>query len=301
MRRRYNVLARSLIRSTASVMGRILPLWMRKSLVASRVGRASRGGLEFALGMLGDLHRRDPVAFHRFLWSNHLGYAATYEVDKRFGESNLNPSRRILVQHMASYLRARGLDPGTNIRSVLDIGCSMGYLLRHLEVGVCPSAEVLHGLDIDEYAVKAGMAHLSSLQSKVKLFVGDMTAAGGFIGDRSYDLILCCGVLMYGDQDAAYNVVRTMLSSARYLVGIISLADSAGREIANGKSVARPSDGAFIHDVKRMVHRAGGKVVASKRIATEISGSSPSYAILAEPPNSTRSTDRSKVLEKNLS
>jgi SAM-dependent methyltransferase len=290
-----------MVRHAATVIGRILPLRMRRFLVASRLGRASKGGLEFALGMLGDLHRRDPGAFHRFLWSKHLAYAASYEVDKRFGESNLNPSRRILVQEMASYLRSRGLEPGKNVRSVLDIGCSMGYLLRHLEVDVCLSAEVLHGLDIDEYAVKAGTAHLSSLRSNVKLFVGDMTAADGFIGDRSYDLLLCCGVLMYGDEDAAYNVVRIMLSTAKRLVGIISLAHPANRRMAGGKSVTRPSDGAFIHDVKRMIHRAGGKVVASKRIATEISGSSPSYAILAEPPKLRPFADHSKSREKNLS
>jgi SAM-dependent methyltransferase len=318
MGRRYKDLVRSIIRSVAAMMGRILPLRMRQALVASRAGRAERGGLEFALGMLGDLRQRDALAFHRFLWSNHLAYAATYEVDQRFGEENLNPSRRILVQNIGGYLRARGVDPASNIHSVLDIGCSMGYLLRHIEVGLCPSAEVLHGLDIDEYAIQSGMAHLSSMQSKVKLFVGDMAEAGRFAGGRSYDLILCCGVLMYSDEETAYEVVRTMLSTAGCLVGIICLADPTSRPLpygrgsvgcsnrdsavlsrareqavpdlfpqpADGKSVARLSDGAFIHDVIGMIYRAGGKVVGSRRIETEISGSSPSFAILAEPPNS---------------
>jgi SAM-dependent methyltransferase len=279
-------LVRAVIRSTATVMGRVLPLCVRKSLVASRVGRASRGGLEFSLGMLDDLRRRDAGAFHRFLWSNHLAYAATYEVHRRFGASNLNPSRRILVEDMASYLLSRGLDPLRDIHSVLDIGCSMGYLLRHLEMGLCPSAEVLHGLDIDEYSVKAGMVHLSSLKSNVKLFVGDMAAAGRFIGDRTYDLILCCGVLMYGNNDTAFEVVRIMLSKANCLVGIISLANPENRRIAAGHSAARQSDGAFIHDVDGMIHLARGKVVTSRLIESDISGSSPSFAILAEPTRS---------------
>jgi SAM-dependent methyltransferase len=240
--------------------------------------------------MLRDMHRRDAGAFHRFLWSNHLGYAATYEVEERFGASNLNPSRHILLRDIAYYLRARGVDPHRNIRSVLDIGCSLGYLLRHVEVEACPSAEILHGLDIDEYAIKTGSAHLDSLQSKVKLFVGDMSVAGRFIGGRSYDVILCCGVLMYGNEASAYETVRVMLSSANHLVGIISLADQTNEGSAIGRSVTRPSDGAFVHDVHQMVQRAGGAVVSSRRIESEVSGSSPSYAILAEPPELRSST-----------
>ena len=283
---RYKDLVRSIIRSAAAILGRILPLRMRQALVVSRAGKAGRGGLEFALGMLDDLRRRDALAFHRFLWSNHLAYAATYEVDQRFGDENLNPSRRILVQNIGSYLRSRGVDPASEIRSVLDIGCSMGYLLRHVEVGLCPSAQVLHGLDIDEYAIQAGTAHLSSLQSRVQLRVGDMADAGRFADGRSYDLILCCGVLMYSDEETAYEVVRSMLSMAGRLVGIISLADASESNRPVRKSTPRSSDGAFIHDVRGMIHRAGGKVVGSRRIETEISGSSPSFAILAEPPRS---------------
>jgi SAM-dependent methyltransferase len=282
MRRHYKLLGRSVIRVAATVMGRVLPLRVRKALVASRAGRVSRGGLEFAVGLLHDLRRRDAVEFHRFLWSNHLAYAATYEVDRRFGAHNLNPSRRILLRDMAEHLRSRGLDERRHIRSVLDVGCSLGYLLRHLEVGVCPSADVLHGLDIDEYAVKAGMAHLSSLQSKVKLFVGDMTAAGGLLGERTYDVILCCGVLMYGDEQSAHAVVRTMLARANCLVGIIALADSA-IGVRGGRSMARHSDGAFIHDVDRMIRHAGGRVVAARHIDKTVSGSNACRAILAEP------------------
>ena len=284
MHQRYKALGRSMIRSAATAMGRILPFEVRRSLVLSRAGRASRAGLEFALGMLNDMHRRDAGAFHRFLWSNHLGYAASYEVEERFGASKLNPSRHILLQDIASYLRARGVDPHRNIRSVLDLGCSLGYLLRHVEVDACPSAEVLHGLDIDEYAIKTGTAHLASLQSKVKLFVEDLSATSRFIGGGSYDLILCCGVLMYCNEDSAYETVRTMLSSANHLVGIIALADQTNGGTAMGRSVMRTSDAAFVHDVHQMVQRAGGRVVSSRRIETEVSGSSPSYAILAEPP-----------------
>jgi SAM-dependent methyltransferase len=269
----------------AKVFGVALPLSVRKIIVRSPVCCRTKAGALFSLGVLDDLRRRDPDAFHRFLWSNHLAYAVTYEVSQRFGPSNLSASRRILFEEMHSYLLSRGIDPCRNIRSVFEIGCSMGYLLRHLELEVFPSANVLHGLDIDEHAIAAGMAHLSALQSKIRLFVADMAAAGGIIGDRTYDLMLCCGVLMYGNENTASEVVRAMLSRAKHLVGIICLAHPEGTRTLSGPSVMRTSDGAFIHDVDQMIHRAGGTIVRSRRFGTDISGSNPSYAILAVPPS----------------
>jgi 2-polyprenyl-3-methyl-5-hydroxy-6-metoxy-1,4-benzoquinol methylase len=286
MRRRYKSYLQGGVRHAATVISRTLPLAVRKMIVRSRACRKTKAGAWFAIGMLDDLRRRDPDALHRFLWSNHLAYAATYEVSRRFGPSNLNPSRRILFDEMHSHLLSHGFDPGKKVRSILEIGCSMGYLLRHLEVEVFPSAETLHGIDIDEYAVTTGMAHLSSLQSKVKLSVADMAAADRVIGDRTYDLVLCCGVLMYVNERTADEVVRLMCSRANCLVGIICLAHPEDHRTAPVRSAKRSSDGAFIHDVDQMIRRAAGTIVRSTFIGTEISGSSPSYAILAVPPSS---------------
>jgi hypothetical protein len=161
---------------------------MRQALLTSPVGPAWRGAADFSMGMLDDLRRRDPDAFHRFLWSNHLAYARSYEVSRRFGAHRLNPSRHILFDDMVRHLRARGVDPRTHIGSVFEVGCSMGYLLRHLETEVCPAAEILHGLDIDAHAVETGMQHLSSLRSKVKLFAADLADAPRVMAGRSYDL-----------------------------------------------------------------------------------------------------------------
>jgi SAM-dependent methyltransferase len=234
--------------------------------------------------MMDDLRRRDPDALHRFLWSNHLAYAASYEVPERFGASNLNPSRRILFDDLTAHLRRRGLDP-EHIRSAFEVGCSMGYLLRHLELEVCPSAEALHGLDIDAYAVETGMAHLHSIGSKVQLFAADMADTGRIMAGRRYDLVLCCGVLMYVNEATAAQVVRVMLSHTQHLAGLVCL---AGREDAlpSGPSVARPEDGTFIHDIGRMIRQAGGRLASARRVGTEISGSSPCHIILAEPPDS---------------
>ena len=238
--------------------------------------------------MLDDLRRRDPDALHRFLWSNHLAYAASYEIPKRFGAPNINPTRHLLFRDILAHLHASGVDPREDVRSVFEIGCSMGYLLRHLEAEVFPSAAVLHGIDIDRHAIEAGTAHLGSLQSKVKLFAADMAAAEHVMGRREYDLVLCCGVLMYVNQKTAEQVVRTMFSHARRLVGLICLAHPRGEHARPAASEVRELDGALIHDVGSMIRRANGKVVSSKWVGTSTSGSSPSYVILAEPPPENR-------------
>jgi hypothetical protein len=86
----------------------VLPLSARQTLV-TMVGRQKLPAalrFEFAMGMLTDLGRRDPIALHRFLWSNHLAYAASYEAPHRFGASNINPTRHALFEHFCSSARA---------------------------------------------------------------------------------------------------------------------------------------------------------------------------------------------------
>ncbi|HEY1496480.1 MAG TPA: class I SAM-dependent methyltransferase [Candidatus Solibacter sp.] len=236
--------------------------------------------IEFAMGMLTDLRQRDPVLLHRFLWSNHLAYAASYEVPHRFGASKINPTRHLLFDNMAAHLRSRGVDPGADIRSVLEIGCSQGYLLRHLETTLFRSARTLHGLDLDGHAIKTGSDHLESLGSRVRLFAADMEAAEHVIGSEAYDVVLCCGVLMYVNESIAEKVVRLMFARAARLIGLICLAPPEGER---GRQGVRASDGAFIHDMDLLIRKAGGKVLSSRWIGTTISGSSPSHVIVAEP------------------
>src|SRR5262249_12859171 len=121
--RRGSAWLRKTSRRAVAALARVLPLPFRKALVAF-VGRQSfpvSFRFEFAMGMLADLQRRDPVALHRFLWSNHLAYAASYEVRQRFGKSNINPTRHTLFRRISTHLRSRGIDPARDIRSVLEI------------------------------------------------------------------------------------------------------------------------------------------------------------------------------------
>jgi SAM-dependent methyltransferase len=266
-------------RRAAWAFGRALPLTTRQTLVAF-IGRQKLPTpfrFEFAMGMLTDLRHRDPVALHRFLWSNHLAYAARYEVPHTFGASKINPTRHVLFDSISAHLRSRGLDAGRDIRSVLEIGCSQGYLLRHLEATMFRSATILHGLDLDAHAIRTGSAHLDSLGSRVKLFAADMETAENIIGSETYDVVLCCGVLMYVNTSIAERVVRMMFARAARLVGLICLAP------LKGQGGVRASDGAFVHDMDPLIDKAGGNVLSSRWIGMTASGSSPSHVIVAEP------------------
>jgi hypothetical protein len=78
LRRQCKSVVRWSIRWPAWLLGQVLPLSAWRALVTSVGRRKLPGGLEFAMGMLDDLRRHDPVGFHRLLWSNHLAYAETY-------------------------------------------------------------------------------------------------------------------------------------------------------------------------------------------------------------------------------
>jgi SAM-dependent methyltransferase len=231
--------------------------------------------------MLRDMRDGDPDAFHRFLWSNHLAYAKTYEVAQRFGAAMIEPSRITLLSDITAQLRARGLDPDCDVRSIFDIGCSLGYLLRHAESEVFHSATTLRGLDIDSYAVDTGNAYLRTLDSRVMLTEADMTEADRVMGEERYDLVLCCGVLMYLDEGRAAGVVKTMLAHARHLVGIICLGHPEVDNSLLTRSDVRESDGAFVHNLERMVREAGGMVISKWQ--SDRGAESPAYGIVAAP------------------
>lgn len=277
--RRSKSFARRAARLVTQFLGKGLSLSVRQNLVilVSRISPTVLG-FEFAMGMLDDVRRRDPTALHRFLWSNHVAYANTYEVQQRFGPDHINLTRHMLFQNIGDLLRSRGMDPSTDIRSILELGCSAGYLLRHLETEVFPSAAVLHGIDIDFHAIQAGAAHLNGLGSKVELFAADLESADRIIGDRTYDIALCCGVLMYLSETIAEKLIRTMLMHAGSLIGLICLPFQDREQ----PSPVRASDGAFVHNVGMMIDRAGGRVIASNLVDADIPGVNPSHLILAE-------------------
>jgi SAM-dependent methyltransferase len=231
-----------------------LALWVeRQRWIASRSWWSQE--------LLRDMAEEQPNAYHRFLWANHLAYADSYEVAQRFGEERIHPSRHLLFEQLLDLLRGSGVEPARDVASVLEVGGSMGYNLRHLERSCFPAARVLDGIDIDEYAIQEGARHLAAEGSKVRLLCGDMKDLPALLEGRRYDVTLCAGVLMYLQEADAADVVAEMLRHTRGVVAIAGLAHPRLDNRLLAASERRERDLTFIHNIDRMVERAGGTIV----------------------------------------
>jgi SAM-dependent methyltransferase len=210
--------------------------------------------------LLRDYQESDGNGYHRFLWSNHLAYAHSYEVEKRFGAEKMVGSRRLFFRMLGEVLRQQEL-PCDGVRSVFEVGCSLGYQLRYLETELFPQAEALVGIDIDGHAIDRGSAYLHSVGSRIRLSCADMGELPTVFGGRIYDLVLCTGVLMYLRQEDAATVVGEIMKGCR----LAAFSGLGHPEIDNSllrNSCIRGRDGSFIHNIDAMVTLAGGEVVA---------------------------------------
>ncbi len=236
-----------------------------------------------ALELLRDLADDDANRFHRFLWSHHLAYAETYEVS-RFEPEKLDVSRRMLFADIQKHLRGRAIAPERDVRSVFEAGCSLGYLLRYAETSVFPGATRIFGIDVDQYAIEKGRAYLRAVQSKVQIAAGEASDLEPVITDQQYDVVLCCGVLLYFDEPTAAQIVKTLLRHTRMVLGLISLAHSGTHNRQLKHSEIRPWDQGFVHNLDAMIRAANGKLVEQRWMPLPPSkGTSPPYLVLAEP------------------
>lgn len=250
-----------------------MALWMkRQAWIPERGWRAAR--------LLGDLARSDPDAYHRFLWSHHLAYAESYEPGQRFGAANLRPERRLLFEDLRSFLRGQGVTPESDIRSVLEVGCSLGHLLHYMETSVFPGAARLEGFDIDRQAIEAGNAWLRTQGSRVRLQSADMVSIDSALEpQRRYDVVVCAGVLMYLREEPATEVLAAMLRRAERLVVLSGLSHPEHDNSRLAHSVPRDTDGAFRHNFDAMAARAGARVLFRRWSAAAPRGWNPPYFV----------------------
>jgi SAM-dependent methyltransferase len=247
--------------------------------------------------LLDDWGAADPPEYHRFIWGNHLLFAKHYDfrtdVDHSRGEyfTKLHPLRLELLETVAARLRDEGISPERDVRSILDVGSSLGYMLRHAETTLFPGAQRLLGIDIDAYAIEQGTAYLRSVGSSVTLEVADLDALERVVGGESFDIVLCTGVLHYLDEDAARRAIGTMLALTSGLLGLSGPAceekDNAELESSQRRAFYR-DDLSLIHNFDRMVLDNGGRVVARRWGGGEIvEKRRGSYIVVAAPANAT--------------
>jgi len=226
---------------------------------------------------------KDPIGLHKFLWEHHLGYARTYAIETRFGYDNFNETRQIFFRELREHLIEAGVNPDTDIDSVFEVGCSLGYLLRYLETDVFPAAARLEGVDIDRKAVEEGLAYLHTLGSKVRLTRGDMEDLDDMLEGEIYDIMVCAGTLLYLDYEHAEALVERMFRHTGVLVALAGLAyeDCDNRDME--ASVSRASDCTFIHNIDAMVASAGGQVVARRWEGGKMVDGNTVYFVFARP------------------
>jgi D-aspartate ligase len=261
-----------------------VPLGLRKR-AAVAVQRQSWLGPRrqwWAVELVRDLAARDVNAYHQFLWAHHLGYAESYEPAARFGSENVKGSRRMFFADLRARLGEIGVAPG-QIRSVLEVGCSLGYQLREMETELFPNATTLDGIDIDEYAIETGKTHLRNLGSKIVLRCADMRDLDATLGDKRYDLIVCTGVLMYLRDQGAAEVVGAMLRRGR-MVALAGLAHPAIDNAQLRESDVRTTDNTFIHNLDGMIETAGGRVAARRWEGERIVDGNTVYFVFATSP-----------------
>jgi SAM-dependent methyltransferase len=272
-----------LLRGVSAALCRVLPLPLRMRIVKWTGRRGFPGNFFVSMLLLSDFAASKPNEFHRFLWSHHLAYAKSYEAS-RFSTPKLEFSRLLLFQDMQEYLRKRGMAPERDVESVFDVGCSVGNVLRYAETQVFPAATHLRGVDVDRHAVGVGTAYLRDVCSKIELAASDATDLERVMGKQDYDLVLCCGVLLYFDQPAAADIVKTLLRHTRLALGLIGLAHPSMDNSLLTSSAVRPRDQAFIHNLDAMIRDAGGRVVRQRWMAhVNKKINSPPYIVLAEP------------------
>ena len=255
------------IRSASKQLIRtVVPLFVRKH-VALMLQRCTwidpRRRHWWSMELVRDLADKNIEAFHEFLWTHHFGYAESYEAPSRFGANNIRASRKFFFADLCSQAVGKEAFAGRTVNSIFEVGCSLGYQLRFIETDIFPGATELAGIDIDRYAIESGSMYLRSVGSKVTLHCGDTTELGRWLGGKTYDLIICTGVLMYMNEAAARHAVHNMLRHSR----LLAMAGLAHPRIDNAlldQSDVRESDSTFIHNFDRMVTSQGGRVLSRR-------------------------------------
>lgn len=247
-----------------AIIRTVLPLDLRKSLAIWIDNQSWISGREYlAHGIIRDYQESDPKAFHKFLWANHIGaYAKPYDSETSFDKKNMEPSRKIFFDDIIDVIQDVGIDSGSDISSVLEVGCSMGYLLRFIETDILPNTKRLMGIDIDGSAIDKGTKYLGKVGSKVQLVTGDMEELDALVGEQTYDLVFAGGVLSYLNQEDATSVVKEMLKRTGKLLALIGLASHTinNSELIESVNTAERNN-QWLHNFQSMVETAGGRVV----------------------------------------
>ena len=237
----------------------------------------------WAEGLVRDLEDRDPKVFHKFIWEHHLDrYGLAYESVDLFESRKLNSTTKAYDAFIGDLRSALEVMPDPTIRSVLDVGCSVGHVLRALETDVLGGAEELTGVDIDRPATQAGNAYLQRVGSRARLAAGDLENLDALLGERRYDFAYAAGSLSYLDEADTRRAVASILRRTDKLAAFIGLAhpDPPNGELV--ASVFRNELGRmWTHNFGSMVDSEGWQVISSRWEEPRVGDAQGIYCVFA--------------------
>ncbi len=237
----------------------------------------------WSAALVRDVARSNPEAFHRFVWTNHIGPAKEYEKTNPFDTRRLLAIHRMIFDDVIHELKIRNLDPLKDIKSVCDVGCATGHLLRYMETQMFPSAERLVGIDIDAHAIMKGSSVLRKVGSKVNLICADIANLERYLADEQFDLIFCMGVLVCVSAELARKLVDLMLKHARLVVAFSGPANPAVHNARMPRSLLRRDGAGLIHNFDAMVKLAKGKVLFQRWEGARLVDGYSFYYVVASP------------------
>ncbi|WP_280714778.1 methyltransferase domain-containing protein [Kitasatospora sp. MAP5-34] len=134
--------------------------------------------------------------------------------------------RNLVRQELVARQLAEQLDGRTGLR-VLDVGCGQATQAIRL----ARAGHLVTGLDPDPVMLGAAQAALaaepSEVREQVRLLSGDGHQCGRWFGPRSFDVVLCHGVLMYlPDPDPMLASLARMLAPGGLLSLLVRNADA---------------------------------------------------------------------------
>jgi SAM-dependent methyltransferase len=281
-----------IIRYKKKIVRSLLPMSLRKHFaiwINNQRWLSTR--FYWAEGIIRDLMRSNPKAFHKFMWANHIqSYAKWYDSETLFDGKKMNGSTETFSEFfndLFAVIKGLGLDPSRDMRSVLEVGCSLGYVLRSIEMDVFPNSEELVGIDIDSEAINKGIRYLSKIGSKARLIHGDMEELDRLVGYRNFDFTFAAGVLSYLNAVDATKVVSEMLCRTNKVLALVGLACTSvnNRELCESQP-SMDHRNQWIHNFEAIVGAAGGHVVASRWEGNKQFEHQPIYFVFAVPKSS---------------
>jgi len=111
-----------------------------------------------------------------------------------------------------------------HIKSVLELGCSVGGVLREIQL-VRPDIK-LSGIDVSSNAIGIGLKKNKDIDMRVH----DINKIGGLFAPNSFDLVITSGVMIYLNPRKSAGVIKNIASIAKHNVISIELNSRKRRE-----------------------------------------------------------------------